>query len=313
MSWVVLGGSGFVGSAVLRALRGAGIEAQGAPAPRLTTAADTPAALLAAAAHADGSGLRASLRGHDVVVNAAGLAAPSAAHGEDLLGANALLPAVVARAAAEAGVRRVIHLSSAAVQGRTRTLDETDEVRPFSAYSRSKALGEQALALVADEAPALSVVALRATSVHGRGRPTTASLARLARSPLASVASPGDARSPVTSVDALADLVLAVGRHDGPVRARVLQPWEGLTVRSVLEAAGGRPRVLPAALCRAAVGTGYAVSSLVRGRLDGQVRRIELMWFGQDQVPGWAEEHGVVPAPRVQAVLAAAGSGTDRR
>lgn len=312
MSWVVIGGSGFVGSAVLRTLRSAGIEARALAAPRLATTATTAEELLAAAARADIAFLTAALEGCAVVVNAAGRATPAAAGGEDLLGANALLPAVIARAASAGGVGRVVHLSSAAVQGRTPTLDETATVRPFSAYSRSKALGEQALALVADREAALSVVTVRATSVQGPGRPTTAALARLARSPLASVASPGSARTPVTSVGALAELVLAVGLHEGPVPHRVLQPWEGLTVRSVLEAAGGHPRVLPSALCRIAVGGGYALSSLLRGRLDGHVRRVELMWFGQDQVPGWATEHGLVPSAQVRAVLAhAAGPRRD--
>jgi nucleoside-diphosphate-sugar epimerase len=306
MSWLVLGGSGFVGSAVLRALRSSGIDASAAAAPRLTTTADTADAVANAAARIDTAELEAILQGHAVVVNAAGLATPSAGGGADLLGANALLPAVVARAAAAAGVPRFLHLSSAAVQGRTPKLDETDTVRPFSAYSRSKALGEQALALVAADHPGLSVVTIRATSVQGQGRPTTAALARLARSPLASVAAPGSAPSPVTSVEALADLVLSVGLHEGPVPPRVLQPWEGLTVRTVLEAAGGRPRVLPAALCRFAVGSGYALSSVLRGRLDGSVRRVELMWFGQDQVPGWAAAQRIVPAARAREVLAGA-------
>ncbi|WP_434993828.1 NAD-dependent epimerase/dehydratase family protein [Arthrobacter sp. Ld5] len=308
MRWLVLGGSGFVGSAVLHALHAAGIDAHALPAPRLATAADTPAALLAAAAATDTTGLETAMAGCDVVVNAAGLATPSATGGADLLGANALLPAVAARAASAAGVRRLVHLSSAAVQGRTPVLDETGTVRPFSAYSRSKALGEQALELAAAREDSLAVVTVRATSVQGGGRPTTAALARLARSPLASVASPGTAPSPITSVGSLAELVLALGRHRGALPPRVLQPWEGLTVRTVLEAAGGRPRVLPAPLCRAVVRAGYLVSSLVRGRLDGHVRRVELMWFGQDQVPGWAADQGLVPAPRVREVLAGAAT-----
>ncbi|PPB50690.1 epimerase [Arthrobacter pityocampae] len=308
MRYLVLGGSGFVGSAVLRALDAAGLDAHALPAPRLATAAATPAALLAAADATDTAGLATAFAGFDVVVNAAGLATPSAPDGAALLGANALLPAVVVRAASAAGARRVIHLSSAAVQGRTGLLDETGTVRPFSAYSRSKALGEQALALAAAREPSLSVVTVRATSVQGEGRPTTAALARLARSPLASVASPGTARSPITSVDSLADLVLALGRYDGALPPRVLQPWEGLTVRTVLEAAGGHPRTLPAALCRAAVRGGYALSSLVRGRLDGHVRRVELMWFGQDQVTGWVTDQGLVPAARVREVLAGAAT-----
>lgn len=312
MSWLVVGGSGFVGSAVLRALAGAGIEAHAAPAPRLTATANTPDGLVRAAMTVDIDELRAAIAGHDVVVNAGGLAAPSASDSQELLGANALLPAVVARAASAAGAARVLHLSSAAVQGRTPLLDETDAVRPFSAYSRSKALGEQSLALMADAMPSLSVVTIRATSVQGDSRRTT-TLARLARSPLASVAAPGTAPSPVTSVDALAELVLAVGRHAGPIPGILLQPWEGLSVRSVLEAAGGRPRMVPAPLCRLLVAGGYGVSSLLRGRLDGHVRRVELMWFGQDQVQGWASQKGLVPAARVRGVLARAASLPARR
>lgn len=315
MTWLVLGGSGFVGSAVLQVLAAAGIPALSAPAPRLTTDADAPGALAAAVDAATVGNLQTVLAGHDVVVNAAGLAAPSAPGGDDLLGANALLPVVVAAAAAAAGVRRVVHLSSAAVQGRTPVLDETAATRPFSAYSRSKALGEQALALAAPALPGTSIVTVRATSVQGADRPTTRALVRLARSPIASVAAPGDARTPVTSVQALAELVVAVGRQDGPVPGIVLQPWEGMTVRSVLEAAGGRPRLLPAALCRAAVAGGYGVSALLRGRLDGQVRRAELMWFGQDQVTGWAEQAGLLSSDHVRQVLAdasgAAGIGRD--
>jgi hypothetical protein len=68
--------------------------------------------------------------------------------------------------------------------------------------------------------------------------------------------------------------------------------------------------VLPAGLCRVAVRSGYAASAVLRGRLDGQVRRVELLWFGQDQVTGWAAGNGIVPAPRVRAVLAPEGTAT---
>jgi nucleoside-diphosphate-sugar epimerase len=305
MSWLVLGGSGFVGSAVLRTLQAAGIDARSAPAPRLSAYARSAEELAAEAHRVDRTALSALIEGYDVVVNAAGLAAPSAPSGPELFGANALLPAVVAMAAADAGASRFIHLSSAAVQGRSRLLDETADTSPFSPYSLSKARGEQTLDVVtAAGRPGLTTVVVRATSVQGTGRPTTASLVRLAQSRLATVASPGTASSPVTSVDALAELVLSLGRFEGALPAVVLQPWEGLTVRSVLEAAGGSPRVLPRMLCRLVIRGGYGVSALLRGRLDGQVRRAELLWFGQEQVRGWATENGMSPTPRVRDVLA---------
>lgn len=306
MSWLILGGTGFVGSAVLRAAKEAGLDVAALPAPRLSTDATTVEDIASeAAAHPSLAGLITALRGTSVVVNAAGLAAPRSSDTAALRGANALLPALLAQACAAAGVQRLVHLSSAAVQGQREYLDETLDLAPFSAYSRSKALGEQALQ-VAPSGP--STVVVRATSVQGANRPTTTALAKLAVSPLASVAAPGTAATPVTSVGSLADFVVTVGTFAGPVPAVVLQPSEGMTVRSVLEAAGGTPIVLPRRLCRGLLRAGYAVSSLAGERLHGSLRRVELMWFGQAQEPGWAEAHGITVEQRVSAVLESAAS-----
>lgn len=308
MRWTVIGGSGFVGGAVLKALAGAGEEALPVRAPRVTSAARTPLELLA---DADRQGavvdlLARELAGSAVVVNAAGAAAPRSPESLQLTGANALLPVLIARACAAAGVPRFVHLSSAAVQGHRPVLDESPDTAPFSPYSRSKALGERALRMIP---PGESeIVSIRATSVQGIERPTTAALARLAASPLASVASPGTAPSPVASVDALAELVRTVGSHEGQLPQIVLQPWEGMTVRTVLEATGGTPLVLPRSLCRVILRTGYTVSALLGERLHGSVRRVELMWFGQDQVAGWTAEEGVVLPSRVSSILEEAGA-----
>ena len=306
MSWLILGATGFVGSAVVQAAQAAGIDIVALPAPRLTTDATTAASIASeAAAHPGLAALTAALTGASVVINAAGLAAPRSADTAALRGANALLPAFLAQACAAAGVERLVHLSSAAVQGQRDHLDETLNVSPFSAYSRSKALGEQALQV---SPPGPSVVVVRATSVQGLHRPTTTALARLAASPLASVAAPGTAATPVTSVESLADFVVAVGSYPGAVPAVVLQPSEGMTVRSVLEAAGGTPIVLPRQLCRVILRAGYALSSLAGERLHGSLRRVELMWFGQAQDPGWAETHGIRVERKVSAVLESAAS-----
>ena len=303
--WVVLGASGFVGGHVVEAARAAGHEVVGTTAPRLSSAAVTAADVArdAAGLLAEQEALLALFRDADVVVNAAGLATPDAVTSSTLVGANAVLPLVVAVAASRAGVRRFVHLSSAAVQGARARLDETESTAPFSPYSTSKALGEMALVARRNDHHE-DVVVIRATSVQGAGRPTTERLRSLSRSPLASVAAPGTAPSPVTSVSALAEFVVLVGERTGSVPAIVLQPWEGMTVSSVLEAAGGRrPRHLPAGACRLAVRAARVATRLAGGRGAGAVRRVELMWFGQDQVPGWAADAGVVPEPRVAAVL----------
>ncbi|WP_277959988.1 NAD-dependent epimerase/dehydratase family protein [Frigoribacterium faeni] len=308
-TWIVIGASGFVGSRIVADARSRGITVVELAAPRLEA---VPAAAASARAAAAGAvdvvdELAAAFRGVEVVVNAAGLATPDAEMSASLVGANAALPLVALAAARRSGARRFVHLSSAAVQGPVPVLDESTRTLPFSPYSQSKAWGEQLLVEArAEGAPddVTEVVVVRATSVQGPGRPTTDRLRRLAASPLASVASPGDAPTPVTSVAALAEFVTAVGTFDGIVPAVVLQPWEGLTVSSVLEAAGGRsPRRLPRLLCRFVVGSARVVSRLIGGRLAGPIRRVELMWFGQRQTSGWAESVGIRPSPAVADLL----------
>jgi dTDP-4-dehydrorhamnose reductase len=308
-TWVVIGASGFVGSRIVADARSRGITVVELAAPRLEAVPAAAASVRAAAAGAVDvvDELAAAFRGVEVVVNAAGLATPDAEMSASLVGANAVLPLVALAAASRSGARRFVHLSSAAVQGPVPVLDESTRTLPFSPYSQSKAWGEQLLVEArAEGAPddVTEVVVVRATSVQGPGRPTTDRLRRLAASPLASVASPGDAPTPVTSVAALAEFVTAVGTFDGIVPAVVLQPWEGLTVSSVLEAAGGRsPRRLPRLLCRFVVGSARVVSRLIGGRLAGPIRRVELMWFGQGQTSGWAESVGIRPTPAVADLL----------
>ncbi|MBD8485240.1 NAD-dependent epimerase/dehydratase family protein [Frigoribacterium sp. CFBP 8759] len=308
-TWVVIGASGFVGSRIVADARSRGITVVELAAPRLEAVPAAAASVRAAAAGAVDvvDELAAAFRGVEVVVNAAGLATPDAEMSASLVGANAVLPLVALAAARRSGARRFVHLSSAAVQGPVPVLDESTRTLPFSPYSQSKAWGEQLLVEArAEGAPddVTEVVVVRATSVQGPGRPTTDRLRRLAASPLASVASPGDAPTPVTSVAALAEFVTAVGTFDGIVPAVVLQPWEGLTVSSVLEAAGGRsPRRLPRLLCRFVVGSARVVSRLIGGRLAGPIRRVELMWFGQGQTSGWAESVGIRPTPAVADLL----------
>ncbi|MFE6735636.1 NAD-dependent epimerase/dehydratase family protein [Microbacterium sp. NPDC057650] len=306
--WAVVGASGFVGSAVVVHLRAIGVEVVEIPAPRLAVdfavAADPEAIVDVARRHVETPLLANSLAGADVVVNAAGMAAPDSAASRELYGANTLLPAVVASAACEVGVSRLIHLSSAAVQGRRDRIDAGVEVAPFSAYSHSKALGERALLRHAAQLETNTVVILRATSVQGPGRATTERLIRLARSPLASVAAPGTAPSITSSITGLVVTIADLGDLTSAVPGLVLQPWEGLTTSRVLEAAAPEHKaaILPRWLCRFSVITGFAVSKVVP-RFTGLTRRVEVMWFGQSQQPGWQQPEVVEESAELLRIL----------
>ncbi|MFC5379512.1 NAD-dependent epimerase/dehydratase family protein [Aquipuribacter nitratireducens] len=281
--WVVLGGSGFVGAAVLAAARAAGHDARALPAPRLVAPVGSAPQDLLALARGPAATLAPQVAGADVVVNAAGLATPGAPASPELTGADALLPGVVVLAAGAAGVPRVVHLSSAAVQGERAVLDASDVLDPRTPYARAKADGERVVALARAHV-ASRVVLARATSVQGTGRGTTEQLARLARSPLSSVAGAGDDPVPVTSAEGLGRWVVGLATADDPP-AVALQPGEGWTTASLLRHLGGRePHHLPVPLARALVRVGYATSRLLGGRGRAAVRRVELVWFGQRQV-----------------------------
>ena len=303
-TWSVLGGTGFVGSEIVRELRHRGQTVSVIAAPRLLLRGARSAEngrRHVTTEHRTVNELSGMLRGTDVLVNAAGVAAPDSGDTDELFGANALLPGVVASAAVTAGVPRLIHLSSAAVLGPDAPLHDRRDTRPFSPYSRSKALAEEILIDQGTSPGSLDLCVVRASSVHGPGRSTTLKLQRIARSSLSSVASPGEEPSPVSSIYGLAEFVVDLGSSSGPLPDIVVQPWEGSTTSSVLRLAGdGRePKVLPRSLCTAVVSMARIVSRLTFGRLDGPVRRLELMWFGQ--IP---EDHSAVrPSDHLERAL----------
>jgi UDP-glucose 4-epimerase len=281
----LLGATGFVGTATAEALQARGANVVPVRAPRLTSDATSVAALQAELATPAGRAavatLQSALEGCDAVVNAAGLAAATGHHRPELIGANALLPLAVARARPSGA--RLVHVSSAAVQGRRRVLDESTERAPFSPYSHSKALGELVLA---DHAGA---VVFRPTSVHGVGRSTTRTLVRVLSSRAASVAGPGDGPTPQVLVQNVGDAIAFVTLSTEPPPDVVLQPWEQLSVAGLVRLLGDRePKHVPARPARLVVGASARLGALA-GPLAGASRRLEMMWFGQDQLPGWLD------------------------
>ncbi|MGC0249429.1 NAD-dependent epimerase/dehydratase family protein [Pseudactinotalea sp. Z1748] len=322
MRIAVLGASGFVGSAVCAAARHAGHHVLEVPAPRLTTAARGTDAVLAQAVRADDDAttLAADLTEAEVVINAAGLATPGAGMTDDLVGANALLPGVVKRAAARAGVERVVHVSSAAVHGEAKVLDPGADPRPTSPYGWSKLWGEQVASAAglhqpptpgaghsdpgvaqpdhgakqsdrgarrADHgAPGPTVVTYRPTSVHGPGRGVTDQVRRLARSPLSCVAAPGDHPTPQVMVEQVASHALHLASATEVPTGPVIHPWEGWTTSSFLQHLGDgkRPRRIPRPLARAVLAVAKTAGRL-HPRLGANARRLQMLWFGQRQLP----------------------------
>lgn len=291
--WVVLGGSGFVGSAVVSAARRHGADVVAIPAPRLSTGARTVPELLADGDGRDGvvRDLRARMAGFGVVVNAAGAAAPDAGASDRLFGANSLLPLLAARAATLAGARRFVHVSSQSVLGDVETLTEDPVWHPFSPYSRSKALGEMAIVQASDVDNAVCV---RALSVQGVGRRTTRRLVGYARGPLPMISVDGP--TPLTLIENAAAAVVFCGAFDGPVPTIVLQRDDGLRTREALTLLGAR-RVwsVPAVLARPALAALRGLG-LLDERFLGAARRAELLLFGQRADARWMDANGFVPA-----------------
>ncbi|MDT0262074.1 NAD-dependent epimerase/dehydratase family protein [Jatrophihabitans lederbergiae] len=287
---LVLGGSGFIGSAVVQALLRRGAETRTSPAPRLNAVTALDAAECARHARARPE-LHVMLDWANVVVNTAGLSDAGSCEESELNAANAAMPAMIARLARDAGVQRFLHVSSAAVQGDRLVLDSSEDMQPFSPYSRSKALGERLLLDLGWP----GLVLYRPQGVHGPGRQVTRSLTRLARSPLASVAAPGDQPTPQAPVANVADATAFLALTQRTPPRIVLHPWEGLTTASLLQHLGGRRPVRIPAVCARYIVAALRTVGRRHPRTAANARRVQMMWFGQAVEPSWMTDAGWRP------------------
>lgn len=280
----VAGATGFVGAAILGAAPGARPIRQ----PRVTDASGDDLADPVAAArrwcdeHPRAYGeLLGQLDGCRALVNAAGRADPGGRDEAALFAANAVLPVVLALAARQAGVRRFVHLSSGAVQGRL-PLSARIEYQPVSPYARSKIASERGLRALGGSGPC-ELVIYRPPSVIAASRPTAAGLRRVARLPVVPVLRP-DAPVPTAQIGNVARFALHLATTDDPP-AVCTHPSEGMTVRSLLEAASaaGRPRLLDLSWLDAGAGTAFAAACRVE-RVAPAARRLEILLRGQQQL-----------------------------
>jgi dihydroflavonol-4-reductase len=170
----VTGGSGVVGKALVERLVSRGDEVVG-----LARSADAGATLSGLGATPvrgdlfDEESLTRAMEGSSLVFHVAGVNSLCVADARPMFHANVDGPPVVIRAAARAGVARVLHTSSAATIGEeTGTVgSETSPHRGWylSDYERSKTEGERAAFAAAREA-GVELVSVNPSSVQGPGR-----------------------------------------------------------------------------------------------------------------------------------------------
>lgn len=225
-----------------------------------------------------------SLAAFDVVINAAGDPRAGATATRTLFAANAVLPAVVAQASHAAGARRLVHVSTAAVQGRLDPLDETAMHLPLSPYAVSKAQGERVL-LEADPAQGEicpELVVYRPTSVQAvRHQATRAFASVLSKMPFVPVEGSGERPVPVAQLDNVAAGIVFAATMARPAPI-ILQPHENMTVRRLVELFGARRIV--AVPPRAANVALDQIGRLTRrsAYLTSRLRWFELLLRGQN-------------------------------
>ncbi|MCC5949791.1 MAG: NAD-dependent epimerase/dehydratase family protein [Nitriliruptoraceae bacterium] len=269
---LVTGGAGFIGRAVVRHLDGAGIEVRAVD--RRATTIDTAGGRIEVRAGdttVPGS-LAASLVGVDTVVHAAAIVSTvvdrATMHAVNVVGTRRLI-----EAARDAGVRRLVHLSSIVVHGADLPpwVDEDHPVRiTGDAYGDTKIAGEQVV-LAAHAAGELETVVLRPGDVYGPGsRPwVVLPLTYLAAGQGVLPARGRGLLAPV-HVDDVVDAIARAGRvPQAAGQVLLVTAGQGVACRDYLGRLGalvGRtPRCLPTAIAAPAAATLGAVSR-ARGR-----------------------------------------------
>lgn len=329
MTAAVTGGSGFVGGALVKRLVDEGRTVRALVRSR--EAAETVSARGAVPVFVDLHDTEAvgqTLRDVEIVFHVAGRNAACPRRPWLLERDNVDAAVSVVRAAARAGVRRVVHTSSAATlgerAGEVGDEDSTHRGSFLSAYERSKYLGERAV-LEAGRDARIEVVVVNPCSVQGPGRATGSAelLLRVARSRTVALVRTWIS---VVDVDDCAEGHLLAADHGAPGERYVLsgRPLRVEEAVEVVRHHTGNPRRvvwIPAGAVRASApltvlarlgsGTGDplvcppVVRTLLHGhRYDGSKATRDL---GVDYRPfdetiartlAWARSERILPARR---------------
>ena len=188
-----------------------------------------------------------ALRGHEVLVHAAGRAHVMREHEADPLAAfrqvNVDGTLKVARLAHAAGIRRFIFLSSIKVNGEGtqpgQRFSSADAPAPVDAYGQSKLEAEQGLRALAAET-GLEVVIIRPTLIYGPGaKGNLALLRKLLRWPLPLPLGGIDNRRSLVAAANLADFIALAARHPAAAGETFLLADVSWTTPELLRAMAG--------------------------------------------------------------------------
>jgi len=223
---LLVGGTGFVGGAIARRLAGAGffLTLPTRRAERAKALTVLPTAQIVEADVHDEAALARLMAGQDVVISLVGMLKGDFRRG------HAELPGKIARAAADVGVPRLIHISA---------LGAAPDAP--SAYLRTKAAGEAALRAAY---PAATI--FQPSVIFGRGDSFLTLFAGLLKlAPVVPLACPDARFQPVWIEDVVGAVVTSLGRPESQGRTYPLCGPRAYTLRELVAYTGavsGQPR-----------------------------------------------------------------------
>jgi len=158
--YLVTGSAGFLGTELVKAIKAQGLDCVGLDISSQdnTTIVDC----------SDLKSLLPHMHNVDFVINTIAYV-PLRRPNTDFHTANSTVPGVIAKAAAQSQVKKVIHISSSAVWGLPGTLlvNEETPVKPFEPYGKAKLLGEENFIREIKQTP---WAILRPRTILGNGR-----------------------------------------------------------------------------------------------------------------------------------------------